>query len=305
MIHVNKYDSGDNYMKIIDTTTFFEENLMMGLRFEILDQFVDKFVICEARYTHSGKRKNINFDKKNFPKFENKIIHLIVEDEPKELIKKEKLNNLELRANSVLRIKEQRNYISKVLNDFSKDDLVIHSDNDEIPDLENFDLKKTTRKFIIFKQKMFYYKFNLILPGLDWFGSKVCRIGDLKNIDNLRSIKNKKYPFYRFDTVFSDIKHQNVQIVENGGWHFSNLKNIEELERKYLNDENHSEYESFVGHSLERIRENIKNRVIDYNHLAKKNSLDRFKPTKLQKVEINILPKAILTNLDKYREWLD
>jgi len=292
-------------MKIIDTTTFFEENLMMGLRFEILDQFVDKFVICEARYTHSGKKKNINFDKKNFPKFENKIIHLIVEDEPKELIKKEKLNNLELRANSILRIKEQRNYISKVLNDFSKDDLVIHSDNDEIPDLENFDLKKTTRKFIIFKQKMFYYKFNLMLPELAWFGSKVCRIRDLKNIDNLRSIKNKKYPFYRFDTVFSDIKHQNVQIVENGGWHFSNLKNIEELERKYLNDENHSEYESFVGHSLERIRENIKNRVIDYNHLAKKDSPDRFSPTKLEKIETNILPKAISDNLEKYKDWID
>ena len=292
-------------MKIIDTTTFFEENLMMGLRFEILDQFVDKFVICEARYTHSGKQKNINFDKKKFPKFEHKIIHLIVDDEPKELIKKEKLNNFELRTNSILRIKEQRNYISKVLNDFSANDFIIHSDNDEIPDLENFDLKKTTRKFIIFKQKMFYYKFNLILPGLDWFGSIVCRIGDLKNIDNLRSIKNKKYPFYRFDTVFSDIKHQNVQIVENGGWHFSNLKNIEELERKYLNDENHSEYETFVGHSLERIRENIKNRFIDYNHLAKKDSPDRFSPTKLEKIKTNILPKAISDNLEKYKDWID
>ena len=125
-----------------------------------------------------------------------------------------------------MRIKEQRNYISKVLNDFSKDDLVIYSDNDEIPDLENFDLKKTTRKFIIFKQKMFYYKFNLILPGLDWFGSKVCRIGDLKNIDNLRSIKNKKYPFYRFDTVFSDIKTPRCSNCRKWWLHFSNLKNM-------------------------------------------------------------------------------
>ena len=291
-------------MKIIDTTTFFEENLMMGLRFEILDQFVDKFVICEARYTHSGKKKNINFDKKNFPKFENKIIHLIVEDEPKELIKKEKLNNFELRTNSILRIKEQRNYISKVLNDFSANDFIIHSDNDEIPDLENFDLVKTSKKFIIFRQKLFYYKFNLLLPGIPWFGSKVCRIKDLKDIDSLRSIKNKKYPFYRLDTLFSKIKYQSVQIVENGGWHFSNLKNIEELERKYLNDENHSEYESFVGHSIDRIKENIKNRVIDYNHLAKKNSPDRFNPTKLEKIDSNVLPKVISNNLDKYKDWL-
>ena len=291
-------------MKILDTTTFFEEHLMMGLRFEILDPFVDKFIVCEAKYTHSGKQKNINFDKKKFPKFEHKIIHLIVDDEPKELIKKEKLNNFELRTNSILRIKEQRNYISKVLNDFSANDFIIHSDNDEIPDLENFDLKKTSKKFIIFRQKLFYYKFNLLLPGIPWFGSKVCKIKDLKNIDSLRSIKNKKYPFYRLDTLFSKIKYQSVQIVENGGWHFSNLKNIEELERKYLNDENHSEYESFVGHSIDRIKENIKNRVIDYNHLAKKNSPDRFNSTKLEKIDSNVLPKVISNNLDKYKDWL-
>ena len=292
-------------MKIIDTTTFFEENLMIDLRFNILDHYVDKFIVCESRYTHSGKEKEINFNKKNFPKFEEKIEHIIVENEPKNIIKKEKLNNLELRTNSILRIKEQRNNISKVLSDFSKDDFVIHGDNDEIPDLENFDLKSTSSKFIIFKQKLFYYKFNLMLPGLAWFGSKACRIKNLKDIDNLRSIKNKKYPFYRLDTIFSDIKHQSVQIVENGGWHFSNLKNIEELERKYLNDENHSEYESYVGHSLERIRENIKNRVIDYNHLAKKDSPDRFNPTKLEKIETNILPKIISNNLDKYKDWID
>ena len=292
-------------MKILDTTTFFEEHFMMGLRFEILDPFVDKFIVCEAKYTHSGKQKNINFDKKKFPKFEHKIIHLIVDEEPKDLIKKEKLNNFELRSNSILRIKEQRNYISKALSNFSENDFIIHSDNDEIPNLENFDLVKSSNKFIIFKQKLFYYKFNLMLPGIPWYGSKVCRIKDLKDIDNLRSIKNKKYPFYRLDTLFSDIKHQNVQVVENGGWHFSNLKNIEELQRKYLNDENHSEYESLVGRSLDKIRENIKNKVIDYNHLAKQNSPDRFNQTKLEKIQNNILPKEIIKNLDKYREWLD
>ena len=52
-------------MKIIDTTTFFEEKIMMNLRFNILDPYVDKFVVSEARYTHSGKDKGINFNKKN------------------------------------------------------------------------------------------------------------------------------------------------------------------------------------------------------------------------------------------------
>ena len=291
-------------MKIIDTTTYFEEKMMMELRFNILSPFIDKFIVCESRYSHSGKEKDIKFNKSDFPEFENKIIHLVLDKEPKEIIKKNSLNTSELRMNSIYRIKEQRNYIGNVLKDFSNDDYVIYSDNDEIPNLENFDFNENKEKIIIFKQKLFYYKFNLTLPNVDWYGSKACKLKDLKNIDLLRAIKNKKYPFYRVDTFFSDIKYQSINLVSNGGWHFSNLKSIEELERKFLNDENHSEYE-LQGHNIDRIRENIKNRSIDYNHNAKKDSSDRFSPTKLQFTDIDILPSYLKINLDKYKEWID
>jgi len=276
----------------------------MELRFNILSPFIDKFIVCESRYSHSGKEKDIKFNKSDFPEFENKIIHLVLDKEPKEIIKKNSLNTSELRMNSIYRIKEQRNYIGNVLKDFSNDDYVIYSDNDEIPNLENFDFKENKEKIIIFKQKLFYYKFNLTLPNVDWYGSKACKLKDLKNIDLLRAIKNKKYPFYRVDTFFSDIKYQSINLVSNGGWHFSNLKSIEELERKFLNDENHSEYE-LQGHNIDRIRENIKNRSIDYNHNAKKDSSDRFSPTKLQFTDIDILPSYLKINLDKYKEWID
>jgi len=278
--------------------------MMMELRFNILSPFIDKFIVCESRYSHSGKEKDIKFNKSDFPEFENKIIHLVLDKEPKEIIKKNSLNTSELRMNSIYRIKEQRNYIGNVLKDFSNDDYVIYSDNDEIPNLENFDFKENKEKIIIFKQKLFYYKFNLTLPNVDWYGSKACKLKDLKNIDLLRAIKNKKYPFYRVDTFFSDIKYQSINLVSNGGWHFSNLKSIEELERKFLNDENHSEYE-LQGHNIDRIRENIKNRSIDYNHNAKKDSSDRFSPTKLQFTDIDILPSYLKINLDKYKEWID
>ena len=278
--------------------------MMMELRFNILSPFIDKFIVCESRYSHSGKEKDIKFNKSDFPEFENKIIHLVLDKEPKEIIKKNSLNTSELRMNSIYRIKEQRNYIGNVLKDFSNDDYVIYSDNDEIPNLENFDFKENKEKIIIFKQKLFYYKFNLTLPNVDWYGSKACKLKNLKNIDLLRAIKNKKYPFYRVDTFFSDIKYQSINLVSNGGWHFSNLKSIEELERKFLNDENHSEYE-LQGHNIDRIRENIKNRSIDYNHNAKKDSSDRFSPTKLQFTDIDILPSYLKINLDKYKEWFD
>ena len=291
-------------MKIIDTTTYFEEKMMMELRFNILSPFVDKFIICEARYSHSGKEKDIKFNKHDFPQFEDKIIHIIVDKEPRDIIKKDNLNTAELRLNSVLRIKEQRNFIENSLNDYSSEDYIIHSDNDEIPNLEQFDLRMNKKKIVIFKQTLFYYKFNLCLPHVSWFGSKACKLKDLKNIDLLRAIKNKKYPFFRVDTLFSDIKYQSVNIVSNGGWHFSNLKNVEELERKFLNDENHSEYE-WQGHDIKRIKQNIKNRSVDYNHNAKQDSSDRFSPSKLQLADNEILPNYLKKNLEIYKEWFD
>ena len=92
-------------------------------------------------------------------------------------------------------------------------------------------------------------------------------------------------------------------MVGEGGWHFSNLKNFEDLQKKYLNDENHSEYES-LGLSKDRIKYSIENRTIDYDHNAKKNSPDRFSETKLQQVDIKMLPNYIQVNIDQYKDWI-
>jgi len=291
-------------MKIIDTTTYFEEKLMMNLRFNILNSYVDNFIVCEARFTHSGKSKDINFKKKDYPEFEHKITHLIIDKEPTDIIKKDRLNSYDLRFNSIARIRDQRNFLMKALKNYSPEDYIIYSDNDEIPNLEFFDFDKNKNKIILFKQRLFYYKFNLLLPKVDWYGSKACKIKDLNTIDILRAIKNKKYNIFRIDTLFSNIKYQSVNVVNNGGWHFSNLKNIQELERKYLNDENHAEYEA-LGHSIEKIKHNLKNKTIDYDHSAKKNSSARFNPTKLETINISKLPKFIQINRDKYLDWLD
>ncbi len=291
-------------MKIIDTTTFFEENMIMDIRFNILDPYVDKFIVCESLFTHSGKRKNINFNIDDYPRFKEKIIHIILEKEPKNLIVKENLNAQEKRINSINRIKAQRNYIKNFLNEFSLEDYIIHSDNDEIPNLERFNFKQNSKKFIIFNQKIFYYKLNLSLTDLNWFGSKACKLKHLKSIDYLRRIKNRQYSFLRVDTLFSNYKQNSVEIVKNGGWHFSNLKTIESLENKYLNDENHAEYE-LQNNSLEKIKDNVRRQIIPYNYKAKKDSIDRFNETKLTKVDIEELPKYIKKNINKYKKWLE
>ena len=100
--------------KIFDCITFFDENLITNSRFEILNSVVDYFIVCESRFSHSGVEKEIKFNKKNFPKFEKKIIHAVVDKEPDEIIKKNNLNYSELRHNSVLRIKQQRNFIKTI-----------------------------------------------------------------------------------------------------------------------------------------------------------------------------------------------
>ena len=46
-------------MRIFDCTTFFDENLMLEIRFNILNDYVDKFVITEAKYSHSGDKKKL------------------------------------------------------------------------------------------------------------------------------------------------------------------------------------------------------------------------------------------------------
>ena len=290
-------------MEIVDTTTFFEETMMMDIRFNILNPYVDKFIVCESAYTHSGKKKNINFDVNNYPKFKNKITHLILKNEPNNLIRSENLTVQEKRMNSIYRIRDQRNFIKNNLNEFSPEDFIIYSDNDEIPNLEKFDLKATQKKFVIFNQQIFYYKLNLSLPNLNWFGSKACKIKYLKNVDFLRNIKNREYSNFRIDTLFSDTKQNSVQVIKNGGWHFSNLKNYKELEKKYLNDENHAEYE-LQNSSIKKIQENIERRIVPYNYQAKKDSPDRFSETSLTKVDTAILPEYIRENIDKFKNWI-
>ena len=113
----------------------------------------------------------------------------------------------------------------------SEDDYIMFSDPDEIPNpkiLKNLNLKK---KYGIFSQKIFSYKLNLLNPNeTPWEGTRICKKKDLKSIDWLRHKvlkKNLKYPFWRFD------KEKNIQIIEDGGWHFSYLLKPEEIAKKF------------------------------------------------------------------------
>ena len=138
-------------MKIFDCTTYYNEDLMLEVRFNILNKHVDKFVIAEAKYSHSGERKKLNFNISKFPEFKKKIIYLVSTDEPSELIfdknsieKKELPENF--RHNAVRRIAHQRNKLFDGLSEANEDDFILYSDNDEITNFTNFDVENNKNK---------------------------------------------------------------------------------------------------------------------------------------------------------------
>ena len=279
----------------------------MDIRFNILNEYVSKFIVIESCFSHSGQKKNLNFDINDYPKFKEKIEYIVIDKEPDDLFKDEELlkNSYCKRLNSIKRIEQSYEYMSHGLGSADDNDLILLSDNDEIPNLSLISSKEISADYILFKQLFFYYKFNLLYDRIYWFGTKACKKKRLKSFSNLRNLKNKKYPFWRLDTYFSDIKQSNLKIVQNGGWHFTNIKTPEEIYEKLNNFGHHDEVE-VSNINIDYIKEKIKNREVFYNHLADKNSQDRWNDNyKLKKIKNEILPKYLQLNFNELKRWFD
>ena len=167
-------------MKIFDCFMYFNEDVVLDLRLNILDKYVDYFVIVESSFTHKGDKRQLQFDSKKFEKFKNKIIYLVYDKRPnniKEILNDEDEDNKSRKYifNSILRENGQRDFILNGLEDANEEDLILISDVDEIPNLEELEISKINQKIIMFKQEMFYYKFNLKLPNLIGLGLKLVR----------------------------------------------------------------------------------------------------------------------------------
>tara|TARA_B100002051_G_scaffold145644_1_gene137952 strand:+ start:324 stop:1223 length:900 start_codon:yes stop_codon:yes gene_type:complete len=296
-------------MKVFDCTTFYNENMMLEVRFNILNPFVDKFVISESRFSHSGEKKKLNFDINQFKEFKNKIIYLVVDNEPENLVyedikasKKEPKN--QIRENAIKRIAHQRDFLINGLSDANNDDYIFYSDNDEIPKFENIDLQNNNKTIVAFQQKLFYYKFNLFCDRMDWHGTRGCKKKDLKSFTWLRNIKIKKYSKLRLDTLFSDTKYSSLKIVIDGGWHFSQLKSPEDIQIKLTNSEDHYEYK-LANKKLVDIEDLVKRKVIIYDHQAKSSEYKFGKEFKLKTISMKEMPSFLQNKVEKYSSWFD
>ena len=292
-------------MKIIDCTTYYSEDLMLDIRFNILNEFVDKFIIVESKFSHSGEHKKLNFDINKFQKFKDKIEYLIIENEPNGIIENIENSSEIKRKNSLLRIEQSYDFIMNALDDVDDNDLVCLSDNDEIPNFNSEYFKKSNNDIFIFKQLFFYYKFNLFYDLIPWYGTKACRKKKLLSFSWLRNLKNKKYPFWRVDTLFSNLKHMNLQIVEDGGWHFTNIKTAKDIYTKLSNFGHHNEFD-VSGISVEDIQKCIDNKIVNYDHKADKSLEKKYNANyKLRVVDDKILPNYLVKNKNKFKEWFD
>jgi len=288
---------------------FFDEEMLLELRLNTLDKFVDKFVIVESAYTHSGKEKKLIFDINKYPKFKEKIDYIIVRDLPHgiEQIGKDD-SNLEITnkeiMNALRRENFQRDTIKQGLINANDNDWIIISDLDEIPDLSNINFNSINKKIIFFKQKMFYYKLNLELKTLRWIGSKACKKKYLKSPQWLRNVKDKIYPKWRLDIIFSEKRYNSVFFLENGGWHFSFVKKPEDIEKKLKSYLHHREYD-LDPLGIENIKNLIKSKAVIYDHRVDQTQYKFGGGQKLEKIDIKFLPEYIFSQKEKYLEWLE
>ena len=296
-------------MKIFDCFMYFDEDLVLDVRLNLLNDFVDKFVIIESKYDHKGEKRKPLFDISKFKKFEKKISYILKEDQPDNLEKiyendDEKEHYRKSIFNASKRESSQRNHILSGLNNVQPYDWIIISDLDEIPNLEKIDFKKVDNKFIFFKQDMMYYKFNLKLKNFTWIGSRACKFKDLKSPQWLRDIKTKKFAWWRLDTLFSKKKYRDIIFLENGGWHFSYLKTPENIEKKLKSYLHHVDYDrSPLG--IKKIAEIIKSNkaIYDLNIDQRKNKF--FSNNQLTKIDLNLLPNYIKENSLKFDKWIE
>ena len=157
-----------------------DEEMLLDIRLNSLDKFVDRFVIAEASYYHNGEPKKLNFNINNFLKFKDKIDYIVVNQQPPNVLKLETDKNQNLKEedkikNSILRDNFQREQLSIGINNLSSEDWVIISDLDEIPNLNKLNFNSFNNEILIFKQKMYYYKLNLYYKNFTWFGSKAIK----------------------------------------------------------------------------------------------------------------------------------
>lgn len=226
--------------KLIDCFTFYNEIDMLLFRLEYLYETVDKFVIAEATLTFSGNPKELYFEnnKQLFEKYQDKIVHLIIDDLP----------TLQQSNDAWVRERFQRNALDRGIAqlDLSNDDIIIINDLDEIPDRDTLRIIRSAKLENIayaLEQDMYYY--NLTCKGKsNWYHAKIV------NYFTYNTIYNKMPEIIRLVNRYA--------LIRNGGWHFSYFGDVKFIQNKIRNF-SHQEFNNEKYLNEEQIKNQIDN----------------------------------------------
>ena len=223
-------------MKIFDSFRFFNELDLLEIRFNLLYDYVDHFVITECPYTIMGDEKPLYYweNRKRFDKFNDKVVHDVMEDIPNDFSNYIERNgyhtpygdiNISCNQRSIdIPLRYQRDMYARDYTAYSiekagakSEDIIITSDADEIINpliLENVDWFDGYNHYVAL-QRCFYYKLN-VLREENWMGPRICNWFKLRDIsvDKLRQ------------------SHRDSYRMEQGGWHWSYFGNAEIVEQK-------------------------------------------------------------------------
>lgn len=242
---------------MIDCFLFFNELDLLEIRLNALKPYVSRFVLCECPVTHTGKPKSLYFKKQRsrFSKFN--ITHLIVEGYEKFL-----------GEDPWLLENYQREYLQNGIASVPDNEFILLSDIDEIPNLENFKNQEC-----VFRQKLYYYYFN-VYSGIDkWHGTIAIKKRHAKNLNDIRNRRNRITP-----------------MIQDGGWHFSTLAPLKNILQKL---------ESFA-HTEFNTEEHRKRMVDNFTFLK-----DPYNRNNSLVIEDPSGPEWLLENKERYQHlWL-
>lgn len=275
---------------IYDCFTFFNELDLVELRFSLLYNCVDKFVVVEANKTHTGSDKEFIFEKnkERFEKFSDKIIYIKVDDlPPLESSTNDEYGNKWLYENL------QRDAIMRGLESCKSNDIIIISDCDEIPNPKAIKNYKFWNKKGIYtlRQYSFYYTFNTLNCYVPYIkGAKICRFLNLKDPKQKADHIACKYSKYGLPTYLRYCKNKKIK---NGGWHFSYLGTLENilLKRQSIVEQQHNNDSSMSIETMKKLIDEGQD-ILQRGYIF---------------VNINpkeILPKFIIEN-EKYKKFIN
>jgi len=266
-------------MKIFDTFTFFNELDILELRLNILNEYVDKFILVEATRSHQNKPKPLYFQENlaRFEKFLPKIKHVVVDTFPEYSYWSHETH--------------QRDCIYTPLKELAEqNDIIFISDLDEIwnpekimPIINNISSDKIYR----WKSHICYFYFNLLAQKEDWVQpmfSSFSLLKDLIEKDNM----SLSYDIFHRQTARLN---PSIDIItdDHCGWHFSYTQSPTYKLQNFL----HTEYKNL---SEDYLKQCIKDKMNPFY----KNPMEIIEPEKFN----TYLPKYVLNNLEKYNKYL-